>query len=66
MLYAQPLWGGIAVMDKVQFKREKERGVAIAIARQMLRRELITPEEYRKLTQVLTREQCPEVSHSPV
>ena len=53
-------------MDKVQFKREKERGAAIAIARQMLRRELITPEEYRKLTQVLTREQCPEVNHSPI
>ena len=66
MLHAQPLWGGIAVMDKTQFKWEKERGAAIAIARQMLHRKLITPEEYQKLTQVLTQEQHPEVNHSPV
>lgn len=44
-------------MDKAQFEREKECGAVIAIARQMLRRKLITSEEYQKLTQALTQEQ---------
>ena len=35
-------------MDKAQFEREKERGAMIAIARQMLRRKLITQEEYEE------------------
>ena len=49
-------------MDKAQFEREKERGAMIAIARQMLRRKLITQEEYRKLTQAL----APKTNRSPV
>lgn len=53
-------------MDKAQFEREKERGAVVAIARQMLRRKLITHEEYRKLSQVLTQEQRPPANHSPV
>lgn len=53
-------------MDKTQFKREKEYGAVIAIARQMLRRQLITPEEYQKLTQVLNQEHRPAASRSPV
>ena len=53
-------------MDKAQFEREKERGAVIAIARQMLRRNLITQEEYRNLSQVLAREQHPSAVHSPV
>lgn len=53
-------------MDKAQFEREKEYGAVIAIARQMLRRKLITPEEYQKLTQVLTQKQCPSANRSPV
>lgn len=53
-------------MDKAQFEREKECGAVIAIARQMLRRDLITPEEYRKLTQALAQEQCPASDLSPV
>lgn len=53
-------------MDKAQFEREKERGAVIAIARQMLRRKLITQEEYRKLTQVLAQEQRPASDLSPV
>lgn len=53
-------------MDKAQFEREKERGAVIAIARQMLRRNLITPEEYRKLTQALTQEQCRTADPSSV
>lgn len=46
-------------MDKAQFEREKERGAVIAIARQMLRRKLITQEEYWKLSQALAQEQRP-------
>ena len=53
-------------MDKAQFEREKERGAVIAIARQMLRRELITQDEYQRLTQVLIQEQWPAVKHAPV
>ena len=53
-------------MDKAQFEREKERGAVIAIARQMLRRKLITQEEYQNLSRVLTQEQHPSAVHSPV
>lgn len=52
-------------MDKAQFEREKERGVVIAIARQMLRRKLITQEEYQKLAAVLAQKHHPRVSSSP-
>lgn len=52
-------------MDKAQFEREKERGAAIAIARQMLRRKLITPEEYQKLAAVLAQKHRPRVISSP-
>ena len=53
-------------MDKAQFEREKECGAVIAIARQMLRRKLITLEEYQALSQVLTQEQRPSANRSPV
>ncbi len=53
-------------MDKAQFEREKERGAMIAIARQMLRRKLITQEEYRKLTQALAQGIYPKTNRSPV
>ena len=53
-------------MDKAQFEREKERGAVIAIARQMLRRKLITQDEYQNLSQVLTQGQCPPANPSPV
>lgn len=53
-------------MDKAQFEREKECGAVIAMARQILRRKLITPEEYQKLSQVLAQEQRPSASCSPV
>lgn len=53
-------------MDKAQFEREKEHGAVIAIARQMLRRNLITQEEYQNLSQVLTQESYPPANLSPV
>lgn len=53
-------------MDKAQFEREEERGAVIAIARQMLRRGLITQEEYRILSQVLAQEQRPASDPSSV
>ena len=53
-------------MDKAQFDREKERGAAISIARHMLRRKLITQEEYQKLSKVLTQEQYPQANLTPV
>lgn len=53
-------------MDKAQFEREKERGAVIAIARQLLRRKLITQEEYQSLSQVLAQEQSPRANLSPI
>lgn len=53
-------------MDKAQFEREKERGAVIAIAKQMLRRKLITQEEYQNLSQALAQEQRPASDPSPV
>lgn len=52
-------------MDKAQFEREKECGAAFAIARQLLRRELITQDEHRKLTAVLIQKYRPPVSSKP-
>jgi len=49
-------------MDKAQFEREKECGAAFAIASRLLRRELITPDEHRKLTAVLIQKYRPSVS----
>ena len=53
-------------MDKAQFEQEKERGAVIAIARQMLRRKLITQEAYQSLSQVLAQEQYPRTNLSPI
>lgn len=52
-------------MDKVQFEREKQYGAAAAIGKQLLRRKLITPEEYQKITTILTEKYRPAVSSSP-
>lgn len=52
-------------MDKVQFEREKQYGAAAAIAKQLLRRKLITPEEHQKITMALTEKYRPAVSLSP-
>lgn len=52
-------------MDKAQFEREKECGAAFAIARQLLRRELITQDEHQKLTVVLIQKYRPSVSSKP-
>lgn len=52
-------------MDKAQFKREKECGAAFAIANRLLRRELITQDEHRKVTAVLIQKYRPSVSSQP-
>lgn len=49
-------------MDRAQFEREKERGVAFAIASRLLHRGLITEDEHRKLTAVLLQKYRPTVS----
>ena len=49
-------------MDKAQFEREKECGAAFAIASRLLRRELITQDEHRKLTAVLIQKYRPSIS----
>lgn len=52
-------------MDKAQFEREKECGAAFAIASRLLRRELITQDEHRKLAAVLIQKYRPSVSSKP-
>lgn len=52
-------------MDKVPFEREKQYGAASAIAKQLLRHKLITPEEYQKITMALTEKYRSAVSSSP-
>lgn len=61
MLPLQPTWGGVA-MNKQQFQRELDYGAAISIATSMLRRQLITPNEFRKLRAVLLKKYRPVVS----
>lgn len=43
-------------MNKEQFERELQCGAAFAIASHLLKRKLITQEEYRMLTEVLDQE----------
>lgn len=52
-------------MDKVQFEREKQYVAVAAIAKQLLRRKLITPEEYQKITVVLAEKYRPAVDPPP-
>lgn len=40
-------------MDKTQFERNIEYGAAIAIAKRLLHRKLITLDEYQKLTDTI-------------
>lgn len=51
-------------MDYAQFKQEKERGAAFAIASRLLRRGLITEVEYQKLTVTLHLKYRPTISPS--
>lgn len=51
-------------MDKIQFEREKQYGAIAAIAKQLLCRKMITPEEYQKITVVLTKKYRPTVNLS--
>lgn len=52
-------------MDEAQFEREKQYGAAVAIAKQLLHRKLVTPEEYQKIIMVLTEKYQPAVSSFP-
>lgn len=57
-------------MDKAQFQRELECGAAFAIASRFLRRGLITQDEHRTLTAVLSEKYRPSAisrrqSHPP-
>lgn len=49
-------------MDKTQFERNIKYGVAIAIAKQLLHRKLITLHEYQKLTDAIKQKYQPAVS----
>lgn len=49
-------------MDKAQFQRELECGAAFAIASRFLRRGLITQDEHRTLTAVLSEKYRPTIS----
>ncbi|MCL1976231.1 MAG: hypothetical protein FWG61_08740 [Firmicutes bacterium] len=44
-----------------QFRREKDYGAALAIAGNLLHRELITPGEYRKVETALIKKYCPVI-----
>ena len=48
-------------MNLEQFRREKEYGAALAIAGNLLNRELITPLEYRKIKVALIRKYRPVI-----
>ncbi|MFV0529136.1 MAG: SHOCT domain-containing protein [Lachnospiraceae bacterium] len=61
MLHPQPLRGGIA-MNIEQFQREKEYGAALAIAGALLKRNLITNPEYRKIKAALIKKHRPVIS----
>lgn len=52
-------------MDKAQFEREKQYGAAVAIAKHLLRCELISAQEYRELTAVLAQKYQPAAILSP-
>jgi hypothetical protein len=49
-------------MNKQQFQRELEYGAAVSIATSMLRRHLITTNEFRKLKAVLIKKHRPVIS----
>lgn len=49
-------------MNKQQFQRELDYGAAVSIATSMLRRRLITPNEFRRLKAVLIKKHCPVIS----
>lgn len=61
MLPSQPLWGGIAVMDKAHFEQIKQYGAMLAIAGHLHKRGLITDAERRKLTAKLQKKYRPAV-----
>ena len=48
-------------MNPEQFRREIDYGVALAIAGNLLMRELITPVEYRKVKTALVRKYRPVI-----
>lgn len=48
-------------MNKQQFQRELDYGAAVSIATSMLRRRLITPNEFRKLRAVLIKKHRPVI-----
>jgi hypothetical protein len=49
-------------MNKQQFQRELDYGAAVSIATSMLRRRLITPNEFRILRAALIKKHCPVIS----
>lgn len=49
-------------MNKQQFQRELEYGAAVSIATSMLRRQLITQNEFCKLKSVLIKKYRPVIS----
>lgn len=49
-------------MNKQQFLRELDYGAAVSIATSMLRRRLITPNEFRRLKAVLIKRHRPVIS----
>ena len=49
-------------MNKQQFQRELDYGAAVSIATSMLRRRLITPNEFRRLKAALIKKHCPVIS----
>lgn len=59
MLPSQPLWGGIAVMDKAHFEQIKQYGAMLAIAGHLHKRGLITDAEHHKLTEEIQKKYRP-------
>lgn len=59
MLPSQPLWEGIAVMDKAQSEKMKQYGAMLAIAIHLHERGLITDAEHHKLMAVSQKKYRP-------
>ncbi len=55
VLPSQPLRGGIAVMDQIQFEQIKQHGAMLAIASRLYKCGLITNAEHRKIAAELQK-----------
>lgn len=61
VLQPQPLRGGAAIMEKKRFRQEKHCQALLAIADHLLKRQLVTATEHRKITTAILCRYHPSV-----